>query len=61
MIGERRGRIGVASRSSGQDRDLLKGQIKGTLALCEGNVDAKKYYRDLWNGWMTANRAKLNL
>jgi len=60
MVRERRHRILQASRSISEDRDLLKHQIRKTLTLCEGNVEGMEYYSQLWNGWMAANRAKLN-
>ena len=60
MIGERRAQIHQASRAIIEKRELLKHRIRKTLVLCEGNVEAMEYYSHLWNGWMTANRAKLN-
>jgi len=60
MIGERRAQIHQASHAIIEKRELLKHRIRKTLALCEGNVEGMEYYSHLWNGWMTANRAKLN-
>ena len=60
MVDERNGQILSASRQSIEHRERLKEQIRNTLILCEGNVAGMEYYSQLWNGWMTANRAKLN-
>ena len=60
MVGERRAQIHQAGRAIIEKRELLKHRIRKTLVLCEGNVEAMEYYSHLWNGWMTANRAKLN-
>ena len=60
MVDERNGQILSASRRSIELRERLKEQIRNTLILCEGNVAGMEYYSQLWNGWMTANRAKLN-
>ena len=60
MIDERRDRIYQASRGDPKEKEMLKRRIRETLALCEGNVESMEYYSQLWNGWMAANRAKLN-
>ena len=60
MVDERNGQILRASRRNIKYRERLKEQIRNTLILCEGNVAGMEYYSQLWNGWMTANRAKLN-
>jgi len=60
MVGERSDLIYEASHGDAKDRDVLKLRIRETLSLCEGNVSGMEYYSHLWNGWMTANRAKLN-
>ena len=60
MVDERNDQILRASRRNIQYREGLKQQIRKTLILCEDNVAGMEYYSQLWNGWMAANRAKLN-
>ena len=60
MVDERNDQILRASRRNIQYREGLKRQIRKTLILCEDNVAGMEYYSQLWNGWMAANRAKLN-
>ena len=35
-------------------------RYEATMKGNEGNVEGMEYYSQLWNGWMAANRAKLN-
>jgi hypothetical protein len=60
MVEERNGQIITASRRNIEYRESLEERIRNTLILCEGNVEGMEYYSQLWNGWMAANRAKLN-
>tara|TARA_B100000287_G_scaffold243069_1_gene228481 strand:- start:230 stop:832 length:603 start_codon:yes stop_codon:yes gene_type:complete len=60
MVEERNDQILAASRRNIEYRASLEERIRNTLILCEGNVEGMEYYSQLWNGWMAANRAKLN-
>ena len=60
MVDERNAQILTASRRNVEYRKSLEERIRNTLILCESNVAGMEYYSQLWNGWMSANRAKLN-
>ena len=60
LADERNGQILTASRQNIGYRESPEERIRNTLILCEGNVAGIECYTQLWNGWMAANRAKLN-
>ena len=60
MVEERNDQILTESRQNIEYRENLEERIRDPLILCEGNVEGMEYYSQLWNGWMAANRTKLN-
>ena len=60
MVEERNDQILTESRQNIEYRENREERIRDTLILCEGNVEGMEYCSQLWNGWMAANRAKLN-